>query len=169
MDGLRLSIFREMASSVRSRNEYIHQIKLTYGEEAVPEALRVYDNQRSENVPYETRKVTEGELHKKITLNLSWITPGLGEYQLPVGQLILIMDAIFILLLFLFPPFFVTLSNGASTNLGYHLIFDPPTYGYEELTGRIDVAVLLAEWICVAAISVLVWKFLARAQGTRSK
>ena len=79
MDNLRLSIFREIASSVRSRNEYIHQIKLTYGEEAVPEALRVYDNERPENVPYEKRKVTEGALHKKMTLNLSWIAPGLGE------------------------------------------------------------------------------------------
>ena len=177
MDNLRVSIFQEIASSARSRNEYIHQIKLTYGEEAVPEALRVYDNERPENIPYEKRKVTESELHKKMTINLSWIAPGLGEYQVPIGQLILIIDAVLILLLFLFPPFFVTLSNGATTSLGYHLIFDPPKYEHitiqplssAELIGRIDVVVLLAEWICVAAISFLLWKFLARAQGPRSK
>lgn len=172
MDNLRLLIFQEIASSVRSRNQYIHQIKLTYGEESVPEALRVYDSDRSGNIPFEKRKVTEGKLRTTLTLNFSRIAPSLGKYQISVQQLILIIDAVLILLLFLFPPFFVTLSNGATTSLGYHLIFDPPTYqhvtfqpsSYALLTARIDVAILIAEWISVAAISFLVWKFLVTAQ-----
>ena len=64
--------------------------------------------------------------------------------------------------------------KGQKSDLGYHLIFTPPTFdhatlqpmSYAHLTGRIDVATLLAEWIGVAAISFLVWKFLARTQDT---
>lgn len=173
MDNLRLSIFREIASSVRSRKEYIHQIKLTYGEEAIPEALRVFDRERPESVPHQKRKTTEDELHQNVTLNLSWIAPSLGNHQVPAGQLILIIDAVLILASFLVPPFFVTLSNGATTSLGYHFISSPPTFehvtmnptSYEKLTGRIDVAVLLVEWICIVVISFLVWKFLVRKKA----
>lgn len=175
IDNLRLSIFREMASSARNRNEYIHQIKLTYGEEAVPEALQVYDNLKPENAPYQNKEATESALHNKLTLNLTAIAPALGVYQVPMGQLILIVDVVFFVLSFLFPPFVVTLSNGAITSLGYHLIFDPPTFqhvtiqpmSYAKLTGRIDVATLLAEWIFVAVVSLLVWKYLARKQKKR--
>lgn len=173
MDNMRLMIFREMASSSASRNEYIRQIKLTYGEDAVLEALRVYDNVKPENVPHERQREVGSGLDNRITINLSLVAPILGKYQASVGQLILIVDTILFLLLFFFPPFVVTLSNGATTSLGYHLIFMPPIYehvtvqpmSYAKLIGRIDVATLLVEWSFVGIISFLVWKYFARGKG----
>jgi len=170
MDDLRVAIFREMASSARDRNQYMRQIKDTYGEEAIPEALRIFDQIRMEHISRITQKLDESELNRPISLNLSWLPPGIAKYQISVGQLILLVAGILIIGSFLFPPFFVTLSNGATTSLGYHIIFDPPVFKHVTinptsvamLVGRVDVAVLFAEWACIAVCSFLAWKFLAR-------
>src|SRR5947209_6000653 len=121
MTDLRLSIFREMASSTRSRNEYIHQIKRTYGEEAVPEALEVFDGDK---YPNRRRTAEQHKVHRYVSINLSWVAPNLRTYQVPLPHLILAVSATLVLACLLIPPFFVTLSNGATTSLGYHFLFD---------------------------------------------
>ena len=68
-------------------------------------------------------------------------------------QSILIAGAAIVLLLVLFPPFFVTLPGGLSTNLGRSFFFAPPKYG--ALIGRIDALVLIAECFAVALITAM--------------
>jgi hypothetical protein len=83
-------------------------------------------------------------------------------------QSILIAGAAIVLLLVLFPPFFVTLPGGLSTNLGRSFVLIPPKYGV--LVGRIDGLTLIAECFAIALITAMCTAFvLVSARSHRAE
>jgi uncharacterized RDD family membrane protein YckC len=63
-----------------------------------------------------------------------------------------------VFLMLAFPPFVVSLPNGASINKGYDFIFSPPKYGV--FTASVNVGTLFAQWSAIAILAVVGWVLL---------
>ncbi len=81
MDNMRLSIFWEMASSARDLNEYIQQVRRTYGKEVIPEALQVFDRVHRKDSPDEKRKTADGDLYVSSLDKLSMLREVCSRYK----------------------------------------------------------------------------------------
>lgn len=67
---------------------------------------------------------------------------------------VLVFTGIAMVLMFIFPPFHLQVSGGASYGQGYGFIFNPPTRG-----AKIDIATLLIQWFFVACIGGLAYRY----------
>jgi|JI6StandDraft_1071083.scaffolds.fasta_scaffold11380_6 uncharacterized RDD family membrane protein YckC len=63
-----------------------------------------------------------------------------------------------VFLMLAFPPFVVSLPNGASINKGYDFIFSPPKHGV--FTASVNVGTLFAQWAAIAILAVVGWVLL---------
>ena len=73
---------------------------------------------------------------------------------------VLIVVAVVVIAMLIFPPFQGKLPTGAVQSFGYSLIFDAPTLefyrgGRVELTGTVDIALLLTQWLGVLIVGAI--------------
>lgn len=68
---------------------------------------------------------------------------------------ILLATAVVLGLALAFPPFYVNLPEGMSSNLGFAFLFNPPKQG--SLTALVYVPLLIAELVAVSAIGAALW------------
>jgi hypothetical protein len=68
------------------------------------------------------------------------------------SRVILIIGAVIIVLMLLFPPFHEEF-KGVVVNLGYHFILDRPA----DSLGRVDAVTLLIQFVGVGLVTMLLW------------
>lgn len=81
-------------------------------------------------------------------------------------EMVVLVGAILLAVVLLFPPFYVTLLDGISVNLGRSFFLSPPKYG--ALIGRVDALVLIAEALGIALITAMVAMYLILSDRRRS-
>lgn len=72
---------------------------------------------------------------------------------------VLLLLGLVIAAMLLFPPFHALLAPGRVRNLGYHPIFDPPTFG------SVNVSLLVAQWLGVAIVGCIALVLLKDRSG----
>lgn len=79
---------------------------------------------------------------------------------------IVIGAVIVIVAMLLYPPFLFRGASGATRNLGYGFLFDPPQYATfsSASPGVVDIAMLLVQWFAVAIVAAALW-WLAKDKG----
>jgi small-conductance mechanosensitive channel len=90
-----------------------------------------------------------------------------GLRSLRLSTVVLIVAAICVALLLLFPPFYVHLPDGMLSNKGHAFVLNPPNHGV--LVARVDTPVLAADIFGVVVIAALAF-FIAwrNERGQRS-
>lgn len=76
-------------------------------------------------------------------------------------QIAVAVGATVILLMLIFPPFYVQI-EGITFDMGYGFIFDPPEYGF--ITASVNVGMLLAQWTGTLILTGLAF-FLLKSAG----
>ncbi len=81
----------------------------------------------------------------------------MNRYQ----RLVVVAGAVVVLLMLVFPPFYVQV-RGTTSNMGYGFIFDPPESGI--LTASVNAGVLLVQWVGVLMLTAFAC-FMLRSSG----
>ncbi len=67
-------------------------------------------------------------------------------------RVILFGTTVILVLMLLFPPFCAFRGLKGIENTGYHFIFTPPQFDYDDMTSRIDSAVLFTQYLFITTI-----------------
>lgn len=70
---------------------------------------------------------------------------------------ILLVMAIMISAMFLYPPFTYTSDRGTIISLGYSWIFEPPVVGLSAMGSFINIPMLLIQWAAVIIVGGIVF------------
>lgn len=73
-------------------------------------------------------------------------------------RVILLVVAIIIATMLLYPPFTFDMPNGTTMNMGYSWIFEPPVVG-SSTSALVNIPMLLAQWAAVLVIGGIAYLF----------
>ena len=71
-------------------------------------------------------------------------------------RVILLVVAIIIATMLLYPPFTFDMPNGTTMNMGYSWIFEPPVVG-SSTSAFVNIPMLLAQWAAVLVVGGIVY------------
>ena len=100
---------------------------------------------RSDNVLGSNETISVAQAAKKTTEpnNPKWV---------------LKLTSVVMFAMLIYPPFQLSLANGVVDNMGYSWLFSPPRHPeYSELTGSVDVTLLIAQWLGALLVGGLAW------------
>jgi len=82
-------------------------------------------------------------------------------------RLILIVAALVVAMMLLYPPFQFVVSNGAAIGAGYNWILSPPRRGSYGPPATVDVAMLLVQWLGAVTIAGLAYLIVGERSRSR--